>query len=194
MCKVPACRKTFFLVPFLLLCCRHHGTSLPDDVATQKTRHTNQFGVEAAALMAPTPTRMLVLTSSEGYHQLPGTQPFLFLHRSQLTTNPQYWLTCHDLNGRQRLPWCPTPSASTDNSPPECCRIVVCSSTRSGEPWRPWEDGSRHGQWGMVLLALATFNLAKSHITTHNNQSIRPNQWGGDNDISVKYKVPSSRH
>jgi hypothetical protein len=33
--------------------------------------------------------------------------------------------------------------------------------------------------------ALASFYLSKAHITTHNNQSIRPNRRCTDNDFSV---------
>jgi hypothetical protein len=35
----------------------------------------------------------------------------------------------------------------------------------------------------MLLLALASFYLAKAHITTHNNQSIRPSRQCADDDI-----------
>jgi hypothetical protein len=44
------------------------------------------------------------------------------------------------------------------------------------------------------LRALACFYLAKTHITTNNNQSIRPDPHHGDDDISAKYKVTSSRY
>ena len=38
-----------------------------------------------------------------------------------------------------------------------CCAtfwlIVACCSNGSGAPWRPWDDGGRHGRWVRGLLA-----------------------------------------
>jgi hypothetical protein len=51
--------------------------------------------------------------------------------------NQQCPLRHCDLNGPQRLPWCPTPGAFADNSSPECWLIVVCGGTGSGAPWQP---------------------------------------------------------
>jgi hypothetical protein len=39
--------------------------------------------------------------------------------------------------------------------------------------------------FGLRQLALASFYLAKAHITTHNNQLIRPNRRCTDDDFSV---------
>ncbi len=68
--------------------------------------------------------------------------------KNTLTTTQQGLSTRRDLNGRQRLPWCPTRGTAAYNSQPACWMIVVCGGTESGAPWRPWEDGGRHGRWG----------------------------------------------
>ncbi len=153
MHEVPLCRKNCLLVVFLLFCCHCHHAPFPNDVPAWKMWHNDQFVMEAAAPMAPMPTRMLIITLLEGYPWSPCTEPYIFLHRSQPTTNPPN-LECPstrcDLNGRQRLQWCPTPDADADNSGPECWGIVVCSGAGSGAPWGLWEDGGRHGQWGTV--------------------------------------------
>jgi len=60
--------------------------------------------------------------------------------------NPQRLSTRHDLNGRQRPPWCPTPGSATYSSCPECWLIVVCGGAGREAPWRPWDDGGRHGR------------------------------------------------
>ncbi len=129
------------------------------------------------------PTRMLIVTLLEGHCRLPCTKPYIFLRRSQSTTNLQCPLTCRDLNGQQRLPWCPTPGANADNSRPE------------------WEEGSCHDWQGTVKLALASFYLAKTHITTHNSQLIRPDlRWVDINGLGVMglyidtlfFKLPAS--
>jgi hypothetical protein len=79
-----------------------------------------------------------------------------------------------DQNGGQWLPWCPTPSAGANNSDPECWLIVVCSGAGSEAPWRPWDDGDRHGRWGTVYLALASFYLTKNYFSTQNTSLIGP--------------------
>jgi hypothetical protein len=104
-------------------------------------------------------------------------------HNPQPTTNPQRPSMCGDLNGRLRLPWCLTLGADAYNSCPECWRIIVCSGLGSGAPWWPWDGSDRQGGWGMVYLALASFYLAKTLVTTHNNQLIRPNYCCTDNNI-----------
>jgi len=38
-----------------------------------------------------------------------------------------------------------------------CWLIVVCGDARGGAPWRPWDDGGRHG-WGVLFLP--SFRLA----------------------------------
>jgi hypothetical protein len=157
-------------------------------------QHNYQFGVEATALVAPMPKRMLIVTLLEGYCRLPGTKPYVILRRSQPTTNPQHPSSPCDLNGGQWPPWCPTPSANADNSHPEYWQFVVYRGARVGAPWQPWEYGGGHGWCGTVLLALASFYLAKTHITTHNNQLLRPDWWCGEDDISAKYEVTSSRN
>jgi hypothetical protein len=43
--------------------------------------------MEASTLTAMMPTMMLIVTLSEGYCQLPGTKPYVFLRRTQPTTN-----------------------------------------------------------------------------------------------------------
>ncbi len=148
MHEVPSCWKTHLPVLFLLFCCHRCHASFPNDVAAQTTRHNNQFAMEATASTAPMQMRMLIVTFSQGYYQSPGTKPYVFLRRSQPTTNSQYLPTRHDLNGRQQPPWCSTPGANTDNSRPECWRIVICGGAGSGAPWRQWEDGGRHGWQG----------------------------------------------
>jgi hypothetical protein len=68
----------------------------PNDVVAGKTRHKNQFGMEAAAPMALMLTRMLTVTLSEGYCQLHGTLPYIFLHRTHPTTNTQQSINTPD--------------------------------------------------------------------------------------------------
>ncbi len=109
--------------------------------------------------------------------------PYKFLRRTQLTTTPQRPSTRRDLIGRQRLPWCPTPKTNTHNGHPVCWMIVVCAGAGSGAPWRPWDNGDCKGWRDTVKLALASFYLAKAHITTHNNQSIWPNRRCVDDNI-----------
>jgi hypothetical protein len=45
------------------------------------------FGMEAAGPTALMPRRMLIVTSSEGYRRSHGTLPYVFLCRTQPTTN-----------------------------------------------------------------------------------------------------------
>jgi hypothetical protein len=73
-------------------------------------------------------------------------------NKNTITTTQQRQSMHHDLNlnGCQQLPWCPTPGAAAYNSHPECCLIVVCSGAGSEAPWRSWDNGGRHGWWGMV--------------------------------------------
>ncbi len=150
MCKL-TCWKNRLLPLFLLLFChRHHHASFPNDVAARATQHNNQFGVEAATPMAPMPMIMLIVTSSEGYCRTPETKPYVFLHRTQPTTNPQRPSTRRDLNGRLRPPWCLITGDDAYNSCPECWWIVVCGGAGSGAPWRPWHRGDRQGQRGAV--------------------------------------------
>jgi hypothetical protein len=150
MCKLTCCRNHLLPLFFLLFCHHRHHASFPNYVAAWTTQHNNQFGVEAATPTAPISTMMLIVTSSEGYCQLPGTKPYVFLRRTQPTTNPQRWSTCRDLNGRLRPPWCLTPGADAYNSCPECWPIVVCGGASSGTPWRPWDGGDHQGWRGMV--------------------------------------------
>ncbi len=70
--------------------------------------------------------------------------------KNMLTTTQLCLSTCCDQNGGQWPPWCPTPSAGACNSRPECWLIVVCGGAGSEAPWRPWDDGDRHGQWGTI--------------------------------------------
>ncbi len=150
MCKLSCCRNCLLLLFFLLFCRRHHHASFPNDVAARRMQHNNQFGMEAAARMALMPTMMLIVTSSEGYHQSPGTKPYVFLCRKQPTTNPPRPSMRRDLNGQLRPPWCLTPGADAYNSRPECWRIVLCGGTGSGAPWRPWDGSNRQGWRGTV--------------------------------------------
>jgi hypothetical protein len=139
--------------------------------------------MEAATPTAPMPTMMLIIISSEGYRQLPGTKPYVFLHRTKPTANPQRPSTRCDLNGQLRLPWCLNPGADAYNSCPECWWIGICGGAKSIAPWRPWDGGDRQGWRGTVKLALASFCLTNTLITTHNNQSIRPNRRCTDDNI-----------
>ena len=84
-----------------------------------------------------------------------------------------------------------TPGAATCNSRTECWLIVICGSTRSEAPWRPWDDGGRHGRW---VHGLASFYLAKTHVTKHNTQSIRPDRRFPDCYTAEKYVVTSGSH
>ncbi len=97
-----------------------------------------------------------------------GMLLYLFLRRTQLTTTPQRPSTRRDQNGRQRPPWCPTPDADAHNGHLVCWLIVVYSGAGSGAPWWSWDDGNCQGQRGTLLLALASFYLAKAKH--HNTQ------------------------
>jgi hypothetical protein len=143
MCKVTCCRNCLLPLFFLLFChCRHHA-SFPDDVAAWMAQHNNQFGMEAAVPMALMPMIMLIVTLSEGYRQSPGTKHYVFLGRTQPTTNPQCPLMQCDLNVQLHLPWCLPPGADAYNSCPECWKIVVCVGAGSGH----------HGGCGMAATA-----------------------------------------
>jgi hypothetical protein len=67
MCKLTCCRNHLFPLFFLQFRHRRRQASFPNDVAARTTQHNNQFGVEAAAPTDLMPTRMLIVTSSEGY-------------------------------------------------------------------------------------------------------------------------------
>ncbi len=148
--QITCCRNRLLPLFFLLFCRSRHHASFPNGVAARTTQHNNQFGMVAAVLTAPMPMMMLIVTSSEGYRQLRGTKPYVFLHRTQPTTNPQHPLMRRDLNGRLWLPWCLTPVNYAYNSRPEYWRITVCGSAGSGAPWRPWDGGNCQGQQGTV--------------------------------------------
>ena len=70
--------------------------------------------------------------------------------KNTLTTTQQRLSTRRDQNGRQWPPWCPNSCTGAYNSRPECWLIVVCGGAGSEAPWRPWDDGDRHGRWGTV--------------------------------------------
>ncbi len=102
-----------------------------------------------------------------------GMLPYEFLRRTQLTTTPQRSSTGRDQNGRQRPPWCPTPNADAHNGHPVCWLIVVCGGAGSGAPCRPWDEGDCQGRRGTLLLALASFYLAKAQQhNTHGDHEI----------------------
>jgi hypothetical protein len=77
------------MVLYLLFCCRGCHISFPNDVAAQTGEHINQFGImEATVPMAPVPTRMLIVTSLEGYHHLVQNPTYSYVdHNPQLTHN-----------------------------------------------------------------------------------------------------------
>jgi hypothetical protein len=147
MCKLACCRNCHLLFLFLLFCCHLHHASLPHDVPSQTMQHNKQFGVKAAKPMAPMPAGMLIVTLLGRQHRLPGTLPYIFLCRTQLTTTPQCPSTgC----GQQQPPWCPTPVANAHNSHPVCWLIVVCGGAGSEAPWQPWDNSDRQGRRGML--------------------------------------------
>jgi hypothetical protein len=113
-------------------------------------QHNNQFGVEAAKPTSPMPAGMLIVILSGRHCRLPGTLPYIFLRRAQLTTTPQRPSMHRDLKGRQQPPWCPTPDANAHNGQPVCWLIVVCGDAGSGAPWRQWNDGDRQGRRGTL--------------------------------------------
>jgi hypothetical protein len=49
-------------------------------------------------------------------------------------------------NGRHGAPL-PAPAHTTVA---QCWLIVVCGGAGSEAPWRPWDNGDRHGRWGTV--------------------------------------------
>jgi len=97
--------------------------------------------------------------------------------------NPQRLSMRRDQNGRQWPPWCPTSGAGAYNSCPECWLIVICGRAGSEAPWRPWDDGDRHGRWGTVSLALASFYLTKNYFLTQNTSFDRPDRWCANDNI-----------
>ncbi len=145
MCELTCCRNCLLSLFFLLFCHHLHHASFPHDVPSWTTHHNDRFGIEAAKPMAPMPEGMLIVTLPGRHRQLPGTLPYIFLRRAQLTTTPQCPSTRRDLNGRQRPPWYPTPNADAHNGHPVCWLIVVCGGAGSGAPWRPWDDGDCQG-------------------------------------------------
>ncbi len=96
-------------------CCHLRHSSFPHNVPSRTTQHNNQFGVEAAEPTALMLEGMLIVTLLGRHRRLPGTLPYIFLRRAQLTTTPQRPLTRCDLDGRQRPPWCPTPDADAQS-------------------------------------------------------------------------------
>ncbi len=148
--ELACCRNRHLLFLFLIFCRRRHHASFPHDVSSPTMQHNNQFGVEAASPMAPMPVGMLIVTLLGRHCWSPGTLPYIFLRRTQLTTTPQRPSTRHDLNGRQRPPWCPTPSPDAHNGHPVCWLIVVCGGAGSGASWRLWDDGNRQ-RWQGTL-------------------------------------------
>ena len=99
---------------------------------------------------------VILLTSSGRHRQLAGTLPHVFLRRTQTTRTPHCPSTCRHLNGQQRSPWCPTPGAPAQNRHPVCGLILVGGGGNGSEaPWRPWDDGGRHGRW---VHGLASFS------------------------------------
>jgi len=111
-------RKPLLLLLFRLLLIPHRHTSCRYDVSNQRSRRSDQFGMEAAETTAPMPTGMLFLTSLGRHRRLPGTLPYLFLRRTQPTTTPQSPSTRRDVKCQQRPSWCPTPGAAAYNSRP----------------------------------------------------------------------------
>jgi hypothetical protein len=134
MQKFASWRNCHFSLLFLLFCHHLRHASFPHDVPSRTTQHNNRFGVEAAKPTAPMPEGMLIIILLGRHCRLPGTLPYIFLPRAQLTTTPQSPLTRRDLNGRQRPPWCPTPGADAHNGHPVCWLIVKCGGAGSGEP------------------------------------------------------------
>jgi len=45
---------------------------------------------------------------------------------------------------------------------------------RSGVQWQPWNDGGRHGHWGMSKLALASCNPTKPDFIDRQHILDRP--------------------
>jgi len=150
MQEIASRRKPLLLLLFCLLCLHRQHASCHHDVLNRRTQRSNRFGMEAAKTTAPMPTGMLFLSLLGRQCQLSGILPYIFLRRTQPTTTPQCPSTRHDVNCRQRPPWCPIPGAATYNSHPTCWLIVVCSGAGSEAPWRPWDDGGRHRRWGTV--------------------------------------------
>jgi hypothetical protein len=150
MCKLTCCRNCLLPLFFLLFCRHLRHTSFTHNVSSRRMQHNDQFGVEVAKLMALMPEGMLIVTLLGRHCQLPGTLPYIFLCRTQLTTTPQRLSLGHNLNGQQRPPWCPTPNANAHNGHPVCWLIVVCGSARSGAPWGLWDDGNRQGWQDML--------------------------------------------
>ncbi len=141
MREIASSRKP--LLPLLLfhfLCLHLCHVSYRHDVPNWRTQRSDLFGMEGAKMTARKPATMAggvcLLAILPSKNTLPTTQQRLSTRR--------------DLNGRQRPPWCPTPGAATNISQPACWLIFVCGGAGSGAPWRPWDNGGSHGQWGMV--------------------------------------------
>jgi len=138
MREITSSRIPLLLLLFRLLCLHSRNASCHHDVPNRRIPRSNQFGMEGAKRMAWNLVAMVG-----------GACLLANLTKNMLTTTQQRLLIRCDLYGRQQPPWCPTPGATTDNSCPESCMIVVCQNARRGAPWQPCDDGGCHGRWGM---------------------------------------------
>jgi hypothetical protein len=136
--------------PFYFAATNNRHISFPHDVPSRTMRHNVQFGIEAAEPMAPMLAGMLFLTLSGMHCRLSGTLPYIFLHRTQLTTTPQRPSTRHDLNGQWQPPWCPTPSTARHKGYPACWLIVLCGGAGIEAPWQLWDNDNQQGWRGTV--------------------------------------------
>jgi hypothetical protein len=133
------CRNHPLLLLFLPVCCRRHCTSCLHDVPARMMQQNKRFDVEAAKPTAPMPMEMLFLTTLLGrHHQLPRTLPYIFIRRTQTTSNPQCLSTTtrHDLNKGWQWQWCPTPGAAANNGHTKYWLNGVSKGTGSGAPWQ----------------------------------------------------------
>jgi hypothetical protein len=97
-------------------------------------QRSDQFDVEAAKTTARKPAAMV-----RGVCLLANLPS-----KNTLTTTQQHLLTHHDLNGQQRLPWCPTPSAATYNADCGMRQHRKWGTMAAvGWWWPPWSMG--HG-------------------------------------------------
>jgi hypothetical protein len=87
--KFACCRNIHLLFLFLLFRCHRRHASFPHNVPFWMTRYNDWFGVEAAKPTAPMPARMLFVTLLGRHRRSPGTLPYIYLRRTQLTTTPQ---------------------------------------------------------------------------------------------------------
>jgi hypothetical protein len=159
MSEFPSCRKTCLLVLLFLLFCRrrHRHASFPNYIAARTIWHNGQFGMEDVPPTALMPTRMLIVTSLEGYCRLPGTKPMYSYvdHNPQPTPNVRQCIVTYMADsGRHGAPL------------PMRCRQQLPRMLADCCMWRRWEwsttaaVGRQRPPWGHFQIRFPLLNLS----------------------------------